>query len=538
MKAQNERRWVLYFALVVMAVTTVPYLIAFATAGSSWRFTGFVFGVDDGNSYIAKMLSGQAGAWLFRTPYTTFPQNGVLTFLPYILLGKLASPPALHEQLVVLFHIFRFGAGIALIYATYDFISILISEPNRRRLALAVIILGGGLGWLLILVGGSNWLGSMPLDFYSPESFGFLEIYGLPHLALARALLFWGLVQYLSPFDEQSEKRKSIQGGLLWFLATLIQPLTIATGIVVLLMHLGITGFWQYRQKTLSKVEGWKPWSIYMRRAVIMAAFAFPIIAYTLITSIVDPFMVAWTRQNIILSPNFFHYLAAYGLLIPAAFLGARKIFASDKSRGFLLAGWILVFPVLAYAPYNLQRRLPEGVWAVWAILAVIGIEGVHYKRIHLSTALWLVFPSTLILLVGGIFSILHPQEPLFQPADQVAVFDYLTAHAAPGDVVLTAKPSGNALPAWAPLRVIVGHGPESINQDAISQTVASFYSNGISDNARMEILKTYHIRYILYGPHERDLGRWDPRQENSLVLVFHRGDYLLFSTLQGTAVQ
>jgi len=81
-----------------MGVTMLPYLLGYASQGDAWRFTGFVFGVEDGNSYIAKMLSGSAGAWLFRTPYTPEAQRGVLAFLPYILLGKLASPPGLHEQ--------------------------------------------------------------------------------------------------------------------------------------------------------------------------------------------------------------------------------------------------------------------------------------------------------------------------------------------------------------------------------------------------------------------------------------------------------
>jgi hypothetical protein len=56
-KAQ-ERRWVLGFAVVVLLITTLPYLLGFWLQGKEWVFTGFVFGVEDGNSYIAKMLSG------------------------------------------------------------------------------------------------------------------------------------------------------------------------------------------------------------------------------------------------------------------------------------------------------------------------------------------------------------------------------------------------------------------------------------------------------------------------------------------------
>jgi hypothetical protein len=92
--------------------------LAFQTQGEAWRFTGFVFAVEDGNSYIAKMLLGANGAWLFRTPYTADPQRGVLAFLPYLLLGKLAAGEGIHEQLVALFHLFRILAIPAAVLAT------------------------------------------------------------------------------------------------------------------------------------------------------------------------------------------------------------------------------------------------------------------------------------------------------------------------------------------------------------------------------------------------------------------------------------
>ena len=81
-----ERRWVLAFAIILMVITTLPYILGYARAGGDWEFTGFVFGVEDGNSYIAKMLSGASGNWLFFSPYTAYPQHGVIAFLPYILL--------------------------------------------------------------------------------------------------------------------------------------------------------------------------------------------------------------------------------------------------------------------------------------------------------------------------------------------------------------------------------------------------------------------------------------------------------------------
>jgi len=79
-----ERRWVIVFALTVMLITMLPYFIGFQMQNDEWQFTGFVFGVTDGNSYIGKMLRGAAGEWLFRTPYSALDQNGAFIFFHYL----------------------------------------------------------------------------------------------------------------------------------------------------------------------------------------------------------------------------------------------------------------------------------------------------------------------------------------------------------------------------------------------------------------------------------------------------------------------
>jgi len=57
-----------------------------------------------------------------------------------------------------------------------------------RRVAFLLITFGGGLGWVLMLAGQPNWLGSPPLDLILPEGFTFLVLYAMPHIALARTL--------------------------------------------------------------------------------------------------------------------------------------------------------------------------------------------------------------------------------------------------------------------------------------------------------------------------------------------------------------
>jgi hypothetical protein len=177
MTTRGERRWAIGFCLVVALITAVPYLLGYAQQGSEWRFTGYLFGIEDGNSYTAKMLLGADGRWLFRTPYTPYPQNGVLAFLPYILLGKLTAAPGQHEQLIALFQLFRVAGVVVFGMASYDFLAVYVQEIKLRRLGMALAMLGGGLGFLAVVGLGGLWQSSvlgrvlpgmdMPLEFYS-----------------------------------------------------------------------------------------------------------------------------------------------------------------------------------------------------------------------------------------------------------------------------------------------------------------------------------------------------------------------------------
>ncbi len=196
----REWRSVALFALAVMILTTLPYLAGAAAQRDGWRFGWFMFGVDDANSYLAKMRQGAVDGWLFHIVYTSEPHDGAFLFTPYLAEGKLAalfaspSTPAFVDAMLWVFHISRIVLGILLILVTYRFIAAFIVKRSLRWLALILVRLGSGFGWLLTLLGLGNWLGSLPVDMFVPEGYTFYLLYGLPHLALARTALLGGLM--------------------------------------------------------------------------------------------------------------------------------------------------------------------------------------------------------------------------------------------------------------------------------------------------------------------------------------------------------
>ncbi|QYK50523.1 MAG: hypothetical protein KF701_08995 [Anaerolineales bacterium] len=481
--SRAERRWVLGFALAVIAFTSLPYLLALYIEPQG--FTGFLIGVEDGNSYIAKMLRGAAGDWLFRSPYSTMPQTGALLYLPYLLIGKMLGLHAGHLAYVLAFHAFRLFSIAALCVAAYAFLSHFVADTNLRRWGLTVAVLGGGLGWLPLLFGQAELLGSIPLDFYSPETFGYLAVFGLPHLALARAMLLLGLLWVLTA------RQPGWKLTALWLAMALVHLLTAALGLALLTLHCAV--LW------LRRVPEWQA---QVRGSLWAAAGAAAPLVYNIWAYVNDAYLRAWAAQNQILAPHPLHYVLAYGWLLPLAYWGWRKVWTSAALKG-LSATWVLALPLLLYAPVGLQRRFAEGAWVLLVALALRGLEGLPAPRQRRSLLLFmLAVPSTLLLWLGAMQTALNPAMPAFRAVDEVTWFETLREQQ--DAIVLAAYDTGNALPAWAPVRVVIGHGPETVGLNGLEQDVFAFYFRDTPDEQRKAILQAHGVDFVAWGPAER----------------------------------
>ena len=122
--------------------------------------------------------------------------------------------------------------------------------------------------------------------------------------------------------------------------------------------------------------------------------------------------------------------------------------------------------------------------------------------------------------------------EPLFRPVDQVQAFDFLAQEAGDKTVVLSAYDSGNAIPAWAPVFVVMGHRPETSGFPEIEPRVMAFYQDGISDGERLELLNEFSVDFVFWGPEEREYGNWNPSTSPNLESVFREGEYEIFEVI------
>ncbi|MBI3762666.1 MAG: hypothetical protein HY260_12515 [Chloroflexi bacterium] len=551
---RREWLWVSIAATLVMALTTIPYAMGLSRSDADWHFSGFVFGVDDGNSYIGKMALGARGEWLFHLFYTTEPHRPIVAFGFHLLLGRLAvlfAPPtdpiALHDRLVTWYHAARIVCGFALLLVSYRFCAEFLRFRSQRRLAFILIALGGGLGWLLALAR----VGGLPIDFYSPEAFTFLDLYGLPHLSAARVLLLAGLIFYLRGIGRSTESRKSdsspssffprsVPSSFLWLLLGLIQPLYVLVGYAILAAHIVALSLFRLPVRRA------------LTAAIIIGLISSPMVLYTAYVFRADPILAQWQRQNTIVSPNPLHYLAGWGLWLVPAIPGAISIIRrfswprhsspvtrhpspATRHASLLLIGWLAVVPFLLYLPYNLQRRLAEGAQLPVVCLAVIGLTVGLAPWIRKRARRWIAIgvtglsvPTTAMLLFGGMIAASRPAPPIFLPGDEIAAFRWLAEHAAPGDAVLSTFEIGNALPAYAPVVVYLCHGPETAFADRKRAEVQTFFRVETSDDARRTLLNAGGINFVVFDGPARS-GVFDPESAGYLQRQFEIGEFAAY---------
>lgn len=502
------REWRRVAALIalMLLITTIPYALGAQRGG----FSGFVFGVEDGNSYLGKMRLGMRGELAFYLFYTPeIHDSAPLINLPYLVAGWIVgrfvseSSAESHSALIGAFHAFRWIAGALLLIAIYRFIAMLIADPAQRLAALLLAAFGGGVGWLLALIGAGDLFGSLPADLYIPEGFSFQVLFGLPHLALARAALLMGFVMLI-------DRKSALAAGLCWLLVGVIVPFYLAV-IYAVLSAWGLLRWLRERRfpRDLAITGG---------AAALIAA---PALVYNAVVFASSPAFGVWSAQNILPSPHPIHYLLAYGVIGALALIGAWA--ARRDPRWTLPLAWIAIAPLLVYLPINVQRRLAEGVIVPLAALAAVGLFHWLPRQGRLRALIIGGLSLTSgFLWLGGLFTALAARPPAFIAPAYAAAFIWLNdpagGNARADDVILAAVPTGNALPAYVRARVYMGHGPETLFWRDKTRTVEAFFSGRLSDAERAALfdppcpppegeLCLLPVRYVIAGDQERAFG-------------------------------
>lgn len=544
--ARNEWLWLVAVSLLVLTLFSIPYIAGLMASTDSMTFGGHLFALSDMHSYLAKMRYGARDGWLMPLVYTSEPHQGGFVFAFYMALGKLATLGAADPGRVdasvftITYHIARVISGFALLIVLYVFVAVFLDRPGQRRLAWGLGALSGGVGWLpLILSPTSGWT---PVTLYVPEAFSMLLLFGFPHLALARSLLLGGWVGLFAGLAHRgaAARWRVLLAAVCWLGMCLIVPFYGGALGLVIAGWLGV----------LLIVRRSIPWREFGWAALATAPTVVALIYYAVLF-MTNPVFAQWSAQNQLHSPPLPDYLLAFGLLLIPAAIGLAVVIRRELTeRTALLVAWPVVSAALVYMPINVQRRLLEGMIAPLAVLATLGLWRLvgerpaddhaarkwRIRQMGAGAYLGLMVPSLLLLIGGGTATTLGGAEPVFHSREERAALAWLQVNAPEDSIGLTTEESGNLLPAYAPMRVYLGHGPETLFAVDKGEEVRRLFAGEMSLTEQQALLAESQASYVWVGPRERELGADNlDVAALGLTVAFQDGDYVIYAVQGAT---
>lgn len=502
----GEWRWVILFASLLVLTNLLPLVWAVTRVEPGWQFMGVLHNYLDGATYLSKMVLGQRGDWLVHFQHTPEAHTGAFLQVLYLVLGHVARLTSL--PVLIVFHVARLVASLFMYLALYQLGAAIWMRLRARRVFFAIVSLSAGLGWLLGPLTGET----MYPDLSLPEAYPFFSTLVNVHFPLTIACLAWLVGLLITALRPGAEHDPGIKRA--WPLASLLS-LALALLYPQALVPLG-AALALYLLAMLIQEKRIERHALHWALALVVPAV--PFAAYYWLTVAYNPAMAEWNRQNVTAAPPPLVLLAGFALPLLVglpAILRALRRFERDGDRLMLL--WLACMLIAIYLPTNIQRRFAVGMMIPVAYFTVRAIEDVWMDRIRrrlrpiglaaligltvLSPVLMLFLP--VLPLVGGN---VKAAEGMFLDSGYASAYAWLSLQTGDPDAVVLAAPAASVwVPGWAGQRVVYGHPFETLEADVKRADVLDWYASEGAICAAL--IERYAVRYVLWGPQERELG-------------------------------
>ena len=519
-------RFALAFAVTIAVISLIPYLLAYLWTPPGQHFAGFFFIADDATTYLAKMRQGAEGSWLWTDPYTSEAHGGVFLFGFYLLFGHLAS--LLHLPMIAAYHLARISGAIALVLAA-DRLCRRLLAPELHRVALVLVTMGSGVGFLAQLAGNPSLLGNRleALDLHLPELSGWYSILAVPHFAWATALIIVALLELLDIAERPSWRPIVLTSAALLAL-TAIHPQMIPVLALIWGAYQGVLLFWGRRPD----------WRTLAAEAVPFLA-SLPLLAYNTWILFRDPTIAQWARQWRHQAPGPISLGLSLGLPLALGILGMWLTWRRrDQGLAPLMVWPPLVF-LLLYLPNvaNIQRRLLDALYVPLGILAAVGLQqlGRRFKppaarRIKITLLMFCCLSSAIVLAIAlrfasGAFSEAYVSDDAWQ------AMQWLSAHHQADDRALSSPQAGQLLPAWSGVSVYVGHYSETLDYFRKIRNEATVLRPDAPASTVRAFLQANDITLVYWGPDEAATG-FLPQRQDYLEPIHRDGTVTVYRVL------
>lgn len=541
--SRAEAIWLLRWATIALVVSSVPYALAVAVVPPGGHFLGLVPYAADGHTYLAKMLQGARGEWLYHLAFTPEDHPGALVFTFYLLLGHLAGwadiPMAVALQMARLF------CGLAMLLTVYVAFARFTPMVAIRRTAFLLAAFSGGTGWLFFALGGAGWLGEVPVDVHFPDATTYWTLFTFPNYSFSVCLMLLMILLMLEAF----RSGRWVYAGM----AGLAGAALSATHPSILVVYAVLGAYWVF--------IWWANGRFPLRQAaylVLMVAVSAPVIAYEYAMMLFNWAFRVWSEQNYCYSPSVANMVLSFGLSFGLALLGGLHLWRRGR-RGAAARWtgntevavpvlWCLLVPGLLYVPTSVQRRLLEGWHVALSFLVTIAlVRWVVPMLTHrlrsiagqarlrsatiLNALLILATPSSILVTLVGVVLVLQAARPLYLYDDEMAALAWLRENSVPSQTVLAGLELGNIIPGQTGNRVVLGHWSETLYSQRKADEVVAFFNGATDEETRRSILERYDVCYVWYGAEEHSLGSFDPSSARYLEPVLRTQQVTLYRT-------
>ncbi|HEX2907473.1 MAG TPA: hypothetical protein VHO69_11465 [Phototrophicaceae bacterium] len=515
-----EWRWVIAFGILLVILAFVPFFwVALSSvAGTQWQFMGVLNNYRDGATYLAKMQQGFEGSWLVYFWHTPEPHSGAFIQVIYPALGQLARLIDLSP--IAMFHAARVVASFMMYMALYQLGASIWVRLRTRRLFFLLVAVGSGLGWLFYPLFPTEIFPDLTIPEMYPLYSSLVNVH-FPLTIACLALLAAVIVMAFRPGadEDPSVKNGGLLAGLLSFMVSLLYPQALLPLGAAIGIFVGVG--WLRKRRVSARGLRWL--LVIALPAVPMAAYYFAVVTY-------NPTLHEWTRQNVTLAPP--PLVLALGLGVPLALAlpgiyRAVRRFEPDGDQFMLI--WLVVLLVMIYLPTTIQRRFAAGMMLPVAYFATRSLEDFwfthinqrwHYRLLAILSPVLIL--SYIMLLVVNLQFNVGP----FLNRDYAGALQWLHDRTQTSDVILAAEEVSIWVPAWAGARAVYGHPYETLDAATKEREVTAWFSG--QDTDCPALLNKYHVRYVIYGPLERELGQ--PTCLDTLRPVAQSGSVIVYA--------
>ncbi|MFC1647236.1 hypothetical protein ACFL1A_03045 [Patescibacteria group bacterium] len=487
--------------------------------------------------YLSAITQGSHGAWFMQNSFGPEPSNPTSFYFFYVLLGKLTGFIGLESYIV--FHSTRFLFTIIFFLAIFK---------------LSTFVLGKKAGfWANVFAITAT---TMPKFIYNEHPQGFIEyvpwwaffeslkrLESAPHYLAGYSLLLITVYQVFAHIKDSKPSRilflaaSTIFAGL--FLPSSLIPLLFALPasfvthsiinsiknkrlvidkkLIAPFLAVMISGIVILGIVKLEELNGF-PWNTWNKDEVARWNKGTPLVNMQMVYTFGILFFIslpviihAWMKRSFIMIFVWFWAFAPF-LLNPLT-----PIFQVASIR--LLNG----------APY-----VPFSLLSIYLIFKILPVKKAYIKSlIAFSIVIFTFIPASYEQLKIHIDfnqnkQMIYTNHFIPQPAWNI--FIYISKNIPKNSVIMGDWFTSNILPAYAPVKTYVGHTLLTQNFFEKKYLSERFYSNNLSEEGALNILKASNITYVYYGSGEQRYA--GSLKYTFLEPVYEDGGYVLYEVI------